>query len=102
MNLVVNAFENPRQTHRYGHLKIEALKYRILRFLSQMKKKHLSYHLLLCLFLSCLGTPRSLCDEQKDVEESENIGEHHKEDRESEKYQTFVSRLSKQISYKLT
>ena len=48
------------------------------------------YHLLFCLFLRCLG--RLVCDEKNDVEESKNIGEHHKENREVEKYHLFVSR----------
>ena len=49
------------------------------------------YHLLFCLFLSCLG--RLVCDEKNDVEESKNIGEHHKENWEMKEYPLFVSRV---------
>ena len=46
----------------------------------------LLYHLLLYLILWCLDAPLRLCDEKYDEEESKNIGEHHKENWEVEKY----------------
>ena len=58
-------------------------------------ERHLfSYHLLLDLRLRCLDAPMRLCDEKKDDEETHNVGEHHKENREVEKYQRFVSGVS--------
>ena len=48
------------------------------------------YHLLFGLVLSGLGAPLCLIDEKQDVEEPQDVGEHHEEDREVEEYQGFV------------